>query len=149
MYPAFLMAYLEPWIHRTCSWEINICEPAIGLRQVKMCLRACAKYTDSDSSYACAKSHPCICSPLMHSTVFNDSVSRQQNPDQTVTMSHYVRLIEILLPADKLLLVYVQPGLDFGYSYLSKNKLPPVKPQINYRICLILKTFTLTLYTRT
>ena len=32
-------------------------------RQAKMCLRACAKCTDSDSSYACANSHTGTCSP--------------------------------------------------------------------------------------
>ena len=37
-----------------------------------------AKCTDSDSSHVCAKSHPGICSPLIHSMVSNNSVSRQR-----------------------------------------------------------------------
>ena len=46
----------------------------------KRCLRACAKSTDSDSysSYTCAKSHPCICSPFIQSIVSYDSVSGQR-----------------------------------------------------------------------
>ena len=43
-------------------------------------LRTCAKCTDTDLSYACAKSHPDICSPLIHSIVSNDSVSGQRRP---------------------------------------------------------------------
>ena len=41
----------------------------------KICLHACAKCIDSDSSQACAKFHPDICSILIQSIVFNDSVS--------------------------------------------------------------------------
>ena len=41
------------------------------------CLRACAKYTYLDSSYACAKSRPGICSPFVQSIVSNESVSGQ------------------------------------------------------------------------
>ena len=40
-----------------------------------MCLLACTKCSDSDSSHACAKSHLGICSTLIHSIVSNDSVS--------------------------------------------------------------------------
>ena len=39
-----------------------------------MCLRACAQCTNSDSSHACAKSYPGMCSPLIHCVVPNDSV---------------------------------------------------------------------------
>ena len=49
--------------------------------QAKMCLRTCAKCTNSDSSRACLKSHPGICSPLIHSIVSNDSsISGQRRP---------------------------------------------------------------------
>ena len=51
-----------------------------GSHQAKMCLQACAKCIVSDSSHSCAKSHLGICSPLIHSIVSNDSVSRQQRP---------------------------------------------------------------------
>ena len=43
-------------------------------------LRTRAKCTDSESSHACAKSHPDICFPLVHSVVSNDSVSGQGRP---------------------------------------------------------------------
>ena len=46
-----------------------------GSRQVKNYLRTCVKCIDSDSSRACAKSHPSICSPFVHSIVSNDFVS--------------------------------------------------------------------------
>ena len=49
-------------------------------RQEKRCLRACAKCTDTDSSRACSKSHPSLCSQLIHSIVSNDSVSGQRRP---------------------------------------------------------------------
>ena len=58
---------------------LRICNAAYGLRQAKKCLRACTKCTDSDSSRACSKSHPCICSPLIHSIESNNSVSGQQS----------------------------------------------------------------------
>ena len=46
-----------------------------------MCLWACAKCSDSDLTHACAvKSDLGICSPLIHSTVSNDSVSEQWLP---------------------------------------------------------------------
>ena len=48
-----------------------------GPGQVQMFVRVCAKCTDSDSYSACAKSHPGICSPLIHSIVSIDSVSGQ------------------------------------------------------------------------
>ena len=51
-----------------------------GPRWAKKCLRLCAKSIDSDSSRACAKSHPCICSSLIYSIVSNESVSGQQRP---------------------------------------------------------------------
>ena len=35
-----------------------------GPCQMKRCLQTCAKCTKSDSSRACSKSHPGICSPL-------------------------------------------------------------------------------------
>ena len=38
------------------------------------------KNTDSDSACACAKSHPGIFSPLIHSLVSNNSVSGQRRP---------------------------------------------------------------------
>ena len=34
-----------------------------GKRKAKRCLRVCAKCTDSDSSRACAMSHPDFCTP--------------------------------------------------------------------------------------
>ena len=46
----------------------------------EMCLRHCTKSIDSNSSYACAKSHPGICFPLIYSIMPNDSVSRQWRP---------------------------------------------------------------------
>ena len=52
----------------------------MGRAKQKMYLRACAKCTDSDPSHACAKSHPCICSQLIHSIVSDDSVSGQRRP---------------------------------------------------------------------
>ena len=51
-----------------------------GPCQAKMCHRACAKCPDSDSSHACAKSDPGICSPLIHSIVSNVSGGGQQRP---------------------------------------------------------------------
>ena len=51
-----------------------------GPHQAKMCLWARAKFTDSDSSHACAKSHPVICLPLVHCIVCNDSVSGRRRP---------------------------------------------------------------------
>ena len=48
-----------------------------GPRQAKMCFRACAKCTDSDSSHACAKSHPGICAPLIYCVLSYDSVIGQ------------------------------------------------------------------------
>ena len=42
-----------------------------------MCLQACAKWVDSASADACAKSHPGICFPLIPSTVSNESDSGQ------------------------------------------------------------------------
>ena len=57
-----------------------------------MCLRACAKCLDSDSSHACAKCHPCICCSLIHSIVSNDSVSGQRMRRLIWTsLSAYVR----------------------------------------------------------
>ena len=49
-----------------------------GPRQAKMCLWACTKCTDLDSSLACAKSHPGLCSPFIHSIVSNYSVTGKQ-----------------------------------------------------------------------
>ena len=45
-----------------------------------MCLRACAKYTDSDFFHACTNSHPGMYSPLMHSIESNDSVRGLRRP---------------------------------------------------------------------
>ena len=52
--------------------------PSTGPRQAKMCLRACAKCTDSDSSNACAKPNQGISSPSTYSIASNDSVSGQR-----------------------------------------------------------------------
>ena len=49
-----------------------------GPRQAETCLRACAKCTYSDSSHACAMTHSCICSQLVHSIVSDDFVSGQR-----------------------------------------------------------------------
>ena len=56
-------------------------------------LRTCAKCTNSNSSCACLKYHHDICSPLIHSIVSNDSVSRQQRTwsDCTSAQSAYAR----------------------------------------------------------
>ena len=43
-----------------------------------MCLRVCAKCSDSDLSNGCEKSDLGICSALMYFIVSNDSVSGQQ-----------------------------------------------------------------------
>ena len=47
---------------------------SFGSRQAKMCLRACAKCTDSDSCHAQILIWA-FCSPLMHSIVSSNSVS--------------------------------------------------------------------------
>ena len=44
-----------------------------GPRQAKKCLWTCAKCIGTDSSRACAKSHPGLCSSLIHSIVSNGS----------------------------------------------------------------------------
>ena len=62
-------------------------------RQKRMYLRACAKCTDSDSSDACANSHPDICSRLIHSVMSNDSISRQRRSDQTARMRRLIRAL--------------------------------------------------------
>ena len=51
-----------------------------GSSQAKRCLRNSAKCTDSDSYRACAKFHPRICSPFMHSIRSTDSVCGQPRP---------------------------------------------------------------------
>ena len=61
-------------------------KPTCRLHQAKSCLRKCAKCTDLDSSHTFAKSHLGICSPLIHSIVSNDSVSRSEGPDQTACL---------------------------------------------------------------
>ena len=48
-------------------------------RQAKTCLRTCAEYAFR-SSCACAKYHPGLCSPFIHSIVFNDFASGQGRP---------------------------------------------------------------------
>ena len=50
-----------------------------GPHQAEMCLRACAKCTDSDLSCASAKYHPGL-SLFIHSLITNDSVSGQGRP---------------------------------------------------------------------
>ena len=45
---------------------------AVRPRKAMGCLWACAICTDSDSSHACANSHPGIYSPLVHLIVSND-----------------------------------------------------------------------------
>ena len=50
-------------------------------RANQKCFFENAQYcTDSDSSRACAKSHPAFCSPLIHSVVSIDSVCGQRRP---------------------------------------------------------------------
>ena len=63
----------------TNRWK-QICFLLVGPRKAKMCLRACIKCTDLDSSHACAKYHLGTCSQFMHSIVSNDSGSGQQRP---------------------------------------------------------------------
>ena len=47
-----------------------------GPLQAKICLRSCAKCSDSDSSHACIKSDPgSCCSSCLHFVVSNNSVS--------------------------------------------------------------------------
>ena len=50
--------------------------PLNGPRQAKKCLRTCA----FQSPCACAKYHPGLCSPFIHSVVLNDSSSGQWRP---------------------------------------------------------------------
>ena len=64
----------------------------------EMCLRACAKYIDSDSSHACTKSDLGLCSSLIHSIVSIDSVVGEQrhwsdcaNQQTRLLLSAYVR----------------------------------------------------------
>ena len=42
------------------------------------------------SSWSCAKYHPGLCSPIIHSLVSNDSVSGQEGPDQTARMRRLI-----------------------------------------------------------
>ena len=52
----------------------------VGPRQANRCLRTFTKCTDSDSSRACAKPYPGICSALIHSIV---SIADIEDRDQT------------------------------------------------------------------
>ena len=58
-------------------WRIPFWNISYGSRQAKMCLRACAKCTDSISCHACVKSHPGICYSFLRYIDSNDSVSGQ------------------------------------------------------------------------
>ena len=65
MFSVFMLLFvLLPYFHAICIdlLKIYFVVPEIlsWLRQAKRCLRACAKCTHSDSSHACAKSHPGI-----------------------------------------------------------------------------------------
>ena len=53
------------------------------------------------SSRACAKYHPGLCSPFIHSVVFNDSVYSSESPNQTVRMCRLIRPFAILCPKQK------------------------------------------------
>ena len=68
---------------------------AIWPRQAKLCLRACAKCTDSDSSHACAKSHPGIAFHWQFSIVSNLLVD-SKGPDQTAQSDQDLRCPHIL-----------------------------------------------------
>ena len=48
--------------------------------QANRCFRTVAKCTDSNSSFACAKSYPGICSALIHFIESYDSISGQRRP---------------------------------------------------------------------
>ena len=55
-----------------------------------MCLWACSKYTYSDSSHACAKWQPGICSPLIYSVVSNYYVSGQRRSWSATRISRLI-----------------------------------------------------------
>ena len=61
-----------------------------GLRQAKTCLRSRAKCTSLDSFHTCAKSHPGICSPLIHSVVYNISCLRTPKTLITARLSRLI-----------------------------------------------------------
>ena len=73
-------------------------KPIYGQRQAKMCLRACAKCTDSDLSRACAKMQSLIqavalhCNALLYPRIlFVDS----ECPDQTARMRRLIRAFAV------------------------------------------------------
>ena len=99
----------------------------IGLRHAKMCLRACAKCSNSDSSHACAKYHSGICSPLIHSIVSSDSVSGLRRPwsdyadaqaDLGLRCPH---MPEDIFSHDAVLLEFILSCLVYIPNYLSQT----------------------------
>ena len=63
---------------------------AYGPRQAKMCLRACAKCSDPDSSHACAKYYPGRCSQFLHSVVPTVLLEDGEGPDQNARICRLI-----------------------------------------------------------
>ena len=72
----FLVQWVNSYIHNRavsrrivkalqCVGTYDNCFPYMGSAKQKCVFKACAKYTDSDSANAYAKSHPRMCSPLL------------------------------------------------------------------------------------
>ena len=110
-----------------------------GPRQAKICLRTCAECTDSDSPRACAKTHPGICFPLIHSVVSNDSVSGQQDPDQTAQMSRLIWAFAVRICQKTRFRmarhILIQSLTDVVQLHLHR----PTRKNATYIICLVAK----------
>ena len=96
----FLRYKANKFYHRIRDMEMLIWIK-YGPLQAKRCIRTCVKCTDSSSFRACAKSHPGICSPLIHSIVSNDSVIEQRGPGQTTQMRRLILIFAVRICPDR------------------------------------------------
>ena len=94
--------------------------------QAKRCLRTCAKCNDPDSFCACAKSHPDICSPLIHYLVPVILLADSEGPDQTARKHMLIQAFAARI-CSKTSFCMVRPNfrlLKALYSTISVNPCP-------------------------